>query len=494
MMERGGCQQQKMIYATTEILMPRDHFLRDLVRLVDFDFVYDKVEHLYSNVGRRSIDPVVVVKMLLLGYLYGIESERRLEKEVRVNIAYRWFLGIELDEAVPDHSTLSQLRRRKFNGTTVFEEIFSEIVSKCIELGLVDGKLLLTDSTHVRANVCNDVTEKIMVDIEPSAYLRRLNEQAEQDGIMPRKRKAKGDDENDLSSPAPRQKEILKSPTDPDSGFMKRPGKPLGFYYLSHQTCDGKHGIITDVCVTPGNAHDSSVHSERVRHQIAKFGFSTKAICADSAYDSSEIYKDMLDMGIRTFIPKREPSHTEDGFFSADDFFCDENEDFMICPAGCRLKFSAYRPMTGTKRYISNKQQCEGCSLRSKCISGTAKYKTVECAYYRRASEEQYKNLQTRAYYEAMRLRKIWCEGNFSHQKSNHNLRRVPTRGLGNATMHCLLSATALNLKRMVALTKLREGTHGALLLFRQILFSTFRSMVEPMFLFFCPYLSTAPK
>lgn len=116
-MDRKHGAQQKMLCVTMESLMPENHFLRDLDRLVDFSFVYDKVSELYSNTGRRSIDPVVIIKMMLLGYLYGIDSERRLEQEVQVNIAYRWFLGINLDEPVPDHSTFSQLRRRKFNGT-----------------------------------------------------------------------------------------------------------------------------------------------------------------------------------------------------------------------------------------------------------------------------------------------------------------------------------------------------------------------------------------
>jgi transposase len=387
MMERSNGNQQKMVYATVETLMPREHFLRDLEQTVNFDFVYDKVECLYSQIGRRSIDPVVVVKMLLLGYLYGIESERRLEKEIQVNIAYRWFLGIELDEPVPDHSTLSQLRRRKFKGTAVFEEIFAEIVQKCIDSGLVEGKLLLTDSTHVRANVRNDVREKVMVDVEPSAYLRRLNAQAEQDGVMPRKSRSSDDDS--LGGTPAGQKEVLKSPTDPECGFMKRPGKPLGFYYLSHQTCDGKHGIITDVCVTPGNARDSTVHSERIQHQIRKFGFAPEGICADSAYDSSEIHKDMLDMGIKTFIPKTAPHYAKKDFFGAEAFCHSENGDYLICPNGCRLQFSTYRPWSGMKRYKSTKEQCDQCALRSKCVSGAAKYKEVEQAYYGGASEKQ---------------------------------------------------------------------------------------------------------
>lgn len=156
MLKRDNGTQQKMFFGTIEDLMPKEHFLRDLDRYVDFGFIYEKVEHLYAATGRPSIDPVVLVKMLLVGYLYGIDSERKLEQEISVNIAYRWFLGLELGDTVPDHSTISQLRRRKFRGTTVFQEIFDEVVRKCIEARLVSGKLLLTDSTHILANANKD--------------------------------------------------------------------------------------------------------------------------------------------------------------------------------------------------------------------------------------------------------------------------------------------------------------------------------------------------
>ena len=178
MLKRAESKQMKMSFVTLEELMPQEHFLRDLDRLVDFDFIYDKVADLYSNTGRPSIDPVVMIKMLLIGYIYGIDSERKLEQEITVNIAYRWFLGIDFDERVPDHSTISQLRRRKFDGTTIFRDVFDEIVRKCIEAGLIDGKLLLTDSTHIRANARNDLREVIEVPDTPSEYIQKLDREA----------------------------------------------------------------------------------------------------------------------------------------------------------------------------------------------------------------------------------------------------------------------------------------------------------------------------
>ena len=446
MMDREHSAQQKMLCVTMESLMPEKHFLRDLDRLVDFSFVYDKVAELYSNTGRRSVDPVVIVKMMLLGYLYGIDSERRLEQEVQVNIAYRWFLGINLDEPVPDHSTFSQLRRRKFNGTTLFEDIFEQVVRLCIEKGLITGKLLLTDSTHVRANARNDLYETITVADEPSAYLQRLNEQAVAEGLLKEDYKEKQ---------TPKTKEIKISTTDPESGYMHRPGKPNGFHYLSHQTCDGEHGLITDVFVTPGNINDRSVHSERIKTQIDKYGFETEAVCADKGYDSSEIHADMYERGIQTYIP-RQVVPSEENRFQVSDYKYDEVTDSYCCPAGYTIPYKYYDYEQGGKVYYSRNVECSKCPYRDKCISGKSKRKLIRRKQNQSAYETQCQKNNTPEYYAAMRLRQIWCEGNFSHQKANHNLKRVRTRGLGKAFMHCLLSATALNLKRMVKLLKRR--------------------------------------
>jgi transposase len=469
MMNRRDGVQQKMLCVTLESLMPEKHFLRDLDRLVNFDFIYEKVAPLYSHTGRPSIDPVVIVKMMLLGYLYGIDSERKLEQEVQVNIAFRWFLGIDLDEPVPNHSTFSQLRRRKFGGTNLFEEIFDEVVRICMDRGLITGKLLLTDSTHVRANARNDLYETVTVDDEPSAYIRRLNERAVAEGLLPKDYEER---------PSTKQKEVKVSKTDPDSGYMHRPGKPNGFYYLSHQTCDAEHGLITDVLVTPGNTSDCAVHSQRILYQIDKFGFHTDAICADKGYDSSEIDADMLAHKIRTYIPRKSPN-TQENRFQMSDYRYDEKTDAYCCPAGCVLKFSSYNPKTGRKEYCASVTDCRNCALKEKCISQRSKRKMVTRSLNASAYEAQQENNGTPEYYAAMRLRQIWCEGNFSHQKANHNLDRTGKRGLGKAFEHCLLSATALNLRRMVKLLrglppqiKYSLLALGRRLIFRRLLFS----------------------
>ena len=443
MLNRNENRQMKMCLVTLEELMPQKHFLRDLDICVDFSFIYEKVEALYSNTGRPSVDPVMLVKMLLIGYLYGIESERRLEQEIRVNIAYRWFLGIELDEPVPDHSTISQLRRRKFSGTTVFQDIFDEIVRKCIEVGLVTGKLLLTDSTHIRANARNDFREIIEVPDTPSEYIQKLDREAYELGLI----------KEPVEYDTTKIKKVTKSITDPNSGLLNRPGKPNAFCYLNHQTCDSENGIITDVFVTPGNVNDSTPHAQRLKYQIDKFKFDTKAVCADGGYDNCEIYNSMMERKIKTFIPRRDKpisNASYDEEFQPENFIYDEESDTYICPMGCTLNYCGYLKSKGYLRYSAKYSECKNCPVRSRCIGNANHGRRIERHMHEKARQYQIKNLDTSEYYRAMRLRKVWCEGNFSHQKERHNLRRTLKRGIEKVTEQCLLSACALNLKRLV--------------------------------------------
>lgn len=444
MLKRSESKQMKMSFVTLEELMPQEHFLRDLDKFVDFDFIYDNVADLYSNTGRPSIDPVVMIKMLLIGYIYGIDSERKLEQEITVNIAYRWFLGIDFDERVPDHSTISQLRRRKFDGTTVFRDVFDEIVRKCIEAGLIDGKLLLTDSTHIRANARNDLREVIEVPDTPTEYMQKLDREAYELGLI----------KEPVEYDTAKTKEVTKSITDPECGLMKRPGKPIGFHYLDHQTCDSKHGIITDVFVTAGNVHDSTPHTARLKYQINKFDLKTEAICADASYDSGEVYDSMLKLNIKTFIPEMSRSGTPnyESEFDPKNFTYCETEDKIICPAGNELTFSTYRKKDRRKRYSAGKSDCKECPHKNQCIGNSKNPRNVDRSLHEEARSVQRKNLNSPEYNAAMRLRQIWCEGNFSHQKERHNLRRTRKRGIERVTEQCLLSACALNLKRLVGL------------------------------------------
>ena len=256
--------QLKYHMVTIEDLVPAEHFLRKLEAALDVSFVHEETAHLYS---RPPIDPVVMVKYLLLGFLYSIPSERQIEVQCTDSNAFRWYLGIDLDERVPDHSTISQLRRRKPAFRKVFRRLFEEVVRQCVEKGLVSGRLAVTDSTHVKANASRASEQEIDV-LEEAGNYWELLDAYEEEGLEELKRRTG-------KRRAKRTKQIKKdkrcshkkmSRTNPESGYMNRPGKPNGFYYLSHQTTDPDHGIITAVTVTPGDVHVSRPYLEQLEH------------------------------------------------------------------------------------------------------------------------------------------------------------------------------------------------------------------------------------
>ena len=171
--------QIQMIILDIDSMIPEDHLLRQIKNCVNFDFIYEKAAPYYSHVGRKSIDPVILIKMLLIGYLYGIKSERRLEEEVSLNLAYRWFCGIDLTQRAPDHSTFSQNRRRRFQDAGIFRENFNEIVLQCIQLGIVSGETGVADGSFLPSNVSWNSRYEVVENVNRSTikYMSELEEE-----------------------------------------------------------------------------------------------------------------------------------------------------------------------------------------------------------------------------------------------------------------------------------------------------------------------------
>lgn len=224
-------KQIELEMVSIDQLVPEDHLLRKIDATIDFSFIYDKVRPFYSeDNGRPPVDPVMLFKMMLVGYLYGIRSERQLEKEIQTNVAYRWFLGLGLTDSVPHHSTISFNRHKRFKNTTVFQDVFDEVVLLAVEHRMVGGRILFTDSTHLKANANKRKFVKETVQVETQDYINELDQAIEED------RKEHG------KKPLPKKekevevKEIKVSTTDKDSGYMFREGKPEGFFYLDHRT------------------------------------------------------------------------------------------------------------------------------------------------------------------------------------------------------------------------------------------------------------------
>jgi len=441
-------------FITIEDFVPQNHLLRKIEAAVDFSFIYDEVREYYcADNGKPSTDPVQLVKYLLIGYLYNINSERDTEIEIQGSMPYRWFMGLNLDDRVPDHSTISQNRRRRFNGTDIFRRLFERILSMCIEKGLVDGKLILTDSTHVRANASRRSEIKVIVEKEAACYMDRLDrheaaerEKLENEGKIKPKRPSRKKDNQ------PKLVERTISTTDPEAGFLQRPGKPQGMHYLDHQSIDAKNGIIVDVMVTPGNVNDAAPYLDRIDHMRENIGLPIEAVGVDSGYDISLVHQELSKNSIEIYTPHNDEESTYKVEIKKHDFQYDEMDDVFVCPAGKLLYLKCLQRSEHNvfREYRANKKDCESCLLREKCLAPSQKCRKLQVNIFEAVFRLNHAKDGTPEHKRVLDLRQIWCEGTFAAQKARHNLIRLYRRGLEAAEEHCLMSAMAINLKRMV--------------------------------------------
>ena len=381
MMTKRENQQIEMHLITIEDLVPMDHLLRKVNDIIDFSFIYNEVENMYChNNGRPSIDPVVLIKFLLIGFLYGINSERRISEEIQVNMAYRWFLCLDIMDKVPDHSTVSQNRRRRFNGSDLFRNIFQKIVSICIEKGLADGRLVFTDSTHVKANASRKQNT--------SGKQKKPQMNTSKNWTSMKKRYGSSWNRKGKSSPSDagngrkKRKSLaaVKVEQTPNLDFTRGKGKRRGMHYLSHETVDSKNGIIIDVAATAGNVPDSQPYIKRIDYIEKNLGLKIQEACADSGYDTNLINQQLSERGINFYTPKRTEQKRGTTEFQRKDFQYDGKDDRFICPGGKTLPLHRLNRTinTVTKEYRCPKAECKDCPFRSRCIGEKGSDKRIQ--------------------------------------------------------------------------------------------------------------------
>lgn len=456
-------QQTELEMVTIASLVPSDHLLRKIDAAIDFSFIRERVAHLYcADNGRPALDPVVLFKILFIGYLFGVRSERQLMREIQVNVAYRWFLGLRLTDKVADASTLSQNRRRRFADSTIYQDIFDEIVLRAIKGGLVDGTVLYTDSTHLKANANKNKYDLAQVAKSRADYLDALDQAIDADraahGKKPLKEKAR----------EPDVKETKVSRTDADAGYMVRDGKPKGFFYLDHRTVDRQHAIITDSFVTPGNVHDSIPYLGRLDRQRDRFGFDVRAVGLDAGYSTAGICKGLQDRGIEGVIGYSRPTH-RDGFLRKRDFAYDRKLDGYRCPNGQHLHYATTN-RDGYREYKSNPAVCRSCPLLASCTSSANATKVVTRHVWQDAKEHAETN-RLSAWGKALYARrKETVERSFADAKQLHGHRYARMRGLAKVAEQCLLAAACQNMKKIALILARRTPGTGKQALWRLIL------------------------
>lgn len=453
MLKNPQDQQVKYEFVCIENLVPTGHLLRKIAKHIDFSFIREKVKALYCpDNGRPAVDPVVLFKMLFLGYLYGIRSERRLVEEVKVNVAYRWFLGFRLEDKIPDASTFSQNRRRRFNQSQVHQEIFDEIVFLAMRRRLVDGRVLYTDSTHLKANA--NKKRFIEKDVARSTrdYLEDLDKDVNQDRAEHGKKPlAQAGQQDEV-------KTVKVSTTDPDSGYMVREGKPKGFFYLDHRTVDGGCGIITDTHVTPANVHDSIPYLGRLDRQRERFGFEVEAVGLDAGYSTAGICKGLEERDIFGVIGHRRFGKAN-GRFSKRDYHYDDSLDCYICPGNCVLRYRTTN-REGYREYASEPAVCKACALLAKCTSSRSGVKVVTRHVWESSKERMDAHRLSDRGKAIYARRKETVERSFADSKELQGHRYAKMRGLSKVREQCLLCAAAFNMKKIALyLSRLGAGT-----------------------------------
>lgn len=449
MLKTPAPEQTALEMVTLDSLVPKDHLLRKIDAVIDFSFIHPLVEGLYcSDNGRPALDPTLMFKALFIGYLFGIRSERQLVREIEVNVAYRWFLRLKLGDRVFDASTLSQNRRRRFNDTQVAQAIFDRIVEQAIGAGLVDGTVLYTDSTHLKASANKGKYDLAMIEKSRADYWADLDAAIEAERTMRGQKPLKPKERTAAV------KETKVSRTDPDSGYMVREGKPKGFFYLDHRTVDGRHGIITDTHATPASLHDSIVYLGRLDRQVGRFGFNVGAVGLDAGYATPAIAKGLEERAIMGVTGYRNPTPPRPGMMRKREFVHEAEADVYRCPQGQALTY-ATTDRNGYRHYKSDPSICRDCPLLASCTSNAKAVRTITrhvWADHRERADRLRLTPKGKAIY---RRRKETVERSFADAKQLHGHRYARFRRLWKVRVQCLLAAAAQNIKKIaLALTK----------------------------------------
>ena len=433
-------QRDQLEMVALDQLVPEDHLVRKMEEALDFTFIYELVKDMYSEVGRPSIDPVILIKLTFIQYTFGIRSMRQTIAEVETNLAYRWFLGYGFYDKVPHFSTFGKNYERRFKDTDLLEKIFYRILKTASDKKLISTKHVFIDSTHVKASANKHKFEKKVVRKETRAYRQQLQEEINQDR------------ENHGKKPFPpdkfekeESKMIKESTTDPESGYYVKDERTKQFAYSFHAASDQK-GFVLGTIVTPGNTHDSLILQPLVEQVMEKVG-KPDAVAADAAYKTPAITKYLFENEIMPSLPYTRP-RTKEGFFRKHEYVYDEHYDCYLCPAGEVLKYSTTNK-EGYREYKSSKHICATCPFLQQCTESKDHQKVVTRHIWQGYVEEAEHLRHKQDVKEIYAKRKETIERVFADAKEKHGMRWTTLRGLKKLSMQAMLTFAALNLKKM---------------------------------------------
>jgi len=446
MMGRLDEDGAKLFYEfSLEEMVPADHLLRKIGRFLDFDDIRAHLKPFYSHTGRPSVDPELMCRMLIVGYCYGIRSERRLCEEVHLNLAYRWFCKLGIEDKVPNHSTFSKARHGRFRESDLFRKLFEQVVLCCMSEGLVKGEGFAVDASLIRADASEDraVEKGEPVDwSDPKIASRPVTEYL--DAI----------DQTETENSTPRKKVSL---TDPIARWTAAVGGKARFTWSTNYLLDVETSVIMDVEATPAH-RTAEVDAAKlmINRTEDRFGLKPKRLMGDGAYGAGEILAWMVDKKkIAPHVALLEPPGAPTTNFTVKDFVYDQDRDLYTCPNGKELRHQRrnYKvPRSGITKdkkrmYRSSSSDCAVCPLKDKCCPN-ARNKRVGRSIYEHARDEVRRLRETDEYEQSRRDRKK-VEMSFAHLKCQHGLRRLRLRGPTGANDEFLLAATTQNLRKL---------------------------------------------
>lgn len=444
MFEKSPDMRGEIKIIDIESLMPQNHLLRKIDKVIDFNDIYEMTEKYYcEDNGRPCCDPVVVVKIAFLQHLFGIRSLRQTIKEVETNIAYRWFLHFNLDTPIPHFATVSYAFATRFPNE-LFEEIFSWVLEKAVEKRLVDAKAIFIDSTHIKANANKKKQRKEQAKFTARAYDEKLKQEIAADreahGKKPLKEKENESEET---------REVSVSTTDPDSGLFHKGEHKVVFAYTAHTACD-KHNFILDTKVTAGNVHDSLVFDE-VYDKVSKKFDEIEAVAVDAGYKTPWICKKVIDDGKEIMTPYKRPM-TKKGFFRSYEFVYDEYYDCIVCPNNKVLVYSTTN-RDGYREFKSNPKDCEKCKYLDKCTNTKNHQKVVTKHIWSDYIDIAEDIRHSKRGKEIYSLRSQTIERVFADAKEKHGMRYTFIKGLTRVQNWVRLKFAAMNLKKLAMWT-----------------------------------------
>ena len=451
MMGRQRADQAQFFYSFhLEERVPASHLLRRINVFVSKALadVHREMAAFYSHTGRPSIDPELMMRMLIVGYCYGIRSERKLCEEVSLNLAYRWFCRLDLDDAIPDHSTFSKNRHGRFRESDLLRMVFERVVGICLAAGLIKGDGFAIDASVIEADASRYhgvEPEKI----DWSSVERPTRAVREYLDALDRS------EEREPGRKAPK----VISPSDPAAAWTAKANKRVQFGYGLNYLIDNEHAIIVDVEPTPARTFDevraTAIMLDRTK---ALFGVKPKRLAADTAYGTGKFLGWLADQEIEPHIPVWDKGSRDDGTFSRSDFIFDPERDQYNCPAGKVLKqfrrnYAVARADSahdGIRKYRASQKDCQACELKSRCCPNMLS-RNVQRSVHEEARDHA-RQLAGTPQFERSRNERKKVEMLFAHLKTTMRFERMRLRGLAGARDEFLLAAIAQNLRRMARL------------------------------------------